>query len=95
MGWTQSDVEAMYLQAYGEEPFVVVNPTLAVPSTASVVGSNRCLIVPKVFVQSGQIVVFSVLDNLIKGASGQAVQLLNLMCGLHESEGLSGVATYV
>ena len=58
------------------------------PQTRWVVGSNRCLIAPFVDERTGTVIVMSAEDNLLKGASGQAVQCANLMFGLDETAGL-------
>jgi N-acetyl-gamma-glutamyl-phosphate reductase len=80
--------------AYADEPFVHVLPEGAWPHTAATSGSNSCHLQATVDVDSGRIVVVSALDNLGKGAAGQAVQCANLMSGLPETTGLSvfGVA---
>ncbi len=74
-------------QTFKDEPFVRVLPGEMLPSTKSVAGSNRCAI-GMVVTGSDTAVVVSCLDNLIKGAAGQAVQNANLMLGLEESAGL-------
>ena len=80
--------------AYADEPFVHVLPEGQWPRTAATAGSNSCHLQATVDVDSGRIVVVSALDNLGKGAAGQAVQCANLMSGLPETTGLSvyGVA---
>jgi N-acetyl-gamma-glutamyl-phosphate reductase len=88
------DVQRLYEQRYADETFVDVLPQGSHPDTRNVRGSNNCQISlhqP----QGGQtIVVLSVIDNLVKGASGQAVQNMNLMFGLQESLGLKTIALY-
>lgn len=81
-------------RAYADEPFVHVLPEGSWPHTAATSGSNSCHLQATVDVDSGRIVVVSALDNLGKGAAGQAVQCANLMFGLPETTGLSvfGVA---
>lgn len=81
-------------RAYADEPFVHVLPEGQWPHTAATSGSNSCHLQATVDVDSGRIVVLSALDNLGKGAAGQAVQCANLMSGLPETMGLSvfGVA---
>jgi len=81
-------------QAYGSEPFVHVLPDGAWPHTGATLGSNSCHLQSTVDVDSGRIVVVSAIDNLGKGAAGQAVQCANLMLGLPETAGLAidGVA---
>ena len=80
--------------AYADEPFVHVLPEGSWPHTAATAGSNSCHLQATVDVDSGRIIVVSALDNLGKGAAGQAVQCANLMFGLPETLGLSvfGVA---
>jgi N-acetyl-gamma-glutamyl-phosphate reductase len=75
-------------QAYGQEPFVHVLPPDEQPRTASTLGANTCLLQASVDVDSGRIIVVSALDNLGKGAAGQALQCANLMLGLPETMGL-------
>jgi N-acetyl-gamma-glutamyl-phosphate reductase len=81
-------------RAYADEPFVHVLPEGQWPHTAATSGSNSCHLQATVDIDSGRIVVLSALDNLGKGAAGQAVQCANLMFGLPETMGLSvfGVA---
>jgi len=78
---------AILEQVFEDEPFVRILPEGILPSTTSVAGSNRCDI-GMVVTGSDTAVVVSCLDNLIKGAAGQAVQNANLMFGLKESLGL-------
>jgi N-acetyl-gamma-glutamyl-phosphate reductase len=80
--------------AYADEPFVHLLPEGAWPHTAATSGSNSCHLQATVDVDSGRIIVVSALDNLGKGAAGQAVQNANIMFGLPETAGLSvfGVA---
>lgn len=89
-----ADVQSLYEQRYQHEQFVDVLPQGAHPSTRDVRGSNNCQISihqP----QGGQtIVVLSVIDNLVKGASGQAVQVMNLLFNLPEDLGLRILALY-
>jgi N-acetyl-gamma-glutamyl-phosphate reductase len=76
--------------AYSGEPFVHVLPEGAWPHTGATAGSNSCHLQLTEDVDSGRIIVISALDNLGKGAAGQAVQCANLMLGLPETAGLSG-----
>ncbi|GLY96123.1 N-acetyl-gamma-glutamyl-phosphate reductase [Actinoplanes sp. NBRC 103695] len=80
--------------AYADEPFVHVLPEGVWPHTAATAGSNSCHLQATVDIDSGRVIVVSALDNLGKGAAGQAVQVANLMVGLPETTGLSvfGVA---
>ena len=89
-----ADPREVLLAAYADEPFVHVLAEGAWPHTAATAGSNSCHLQATVDVDSGRVVVVSALDNLGKGAAGQAVQCANLMSGLSETAGLSayGVA---
>jgi N-acetyl-gamma-glutamyl-phosphate reductase len=89
-----ADPREVLLAAYADEPFVHVLAAGSWPHTAATAGSNSCHLQATLDVDSGRIVVVSALDNLGKGAAGQAVQCANLMSGLSETAGLSayGVA---
>ena len=75
-------------QAYGHEPFVHLLPEGAWPHTAATLGSNCCHLQVTADEAAGRAVVISALDNLVKGAAGQAVQCANLMLGMDETAGL-------
>ncbi len=77
---------------YAGEPFVVV--TDASPSTKATLGANTAQITARVDPRTGWLVVISAIDNLVKGASGQAVQCANIICDLDEAAGLPTVALY-
>ncbi len=79
-------------RAYREEPFVVVTP--APPSTKATSGSNCAHVTVRVDPRTGWIVALCALDNLVKGASGQAIQCANLALGLPETTGLPTVGAY-
>jgi Acetylglutamate semialdehyde dehydrogenase len=84
----EADVQHLFEQRYAHEPFVDVMPAGSHPETRYVRGSNLCrLAVHRV--ESGKLVVLSVIDNLVKGAAGQAIQNMNLMCGIDETTGLN------
>lgn len=85
-------VREAYVEFYRGEPFVKVVSTP--PQTKQTAGSNDCLIYPTADPNGRRLVVVSCLDNLVKGAAGQAVQCLNLMCGFPETEGLAQLALY-
>jgi N-acetyl-gamma-glutamyl-phosphate reductase len=86
------DLQQLYEKQFADEPFVDVLPAGAHPETRSVRGSNICRIAVHQ-PQGGDIaVVLSVIDNLTKGAAGQAVQNMNIMCGLPETTGLEQIA---
>jgi len=81
-------ITACYTKAYAQEPFVRLLESKALPDTKNVVGTNVCEIAWRLDPRTGRLIVMSAEDNLVKGASGQAVQSLNLMCGLPETMGL-------
>lgn len=85
-------VREIYGEFYREEPFVRVAATP--PATKHTRGNNMCLVYPTVDVRTGRLVVVSVLDNLVKGAAGQAVQNMNLMLGMPETTALDMPAVY-
>lgn len=87
-------IAALYREFYDGEPFVRVLPSGSLPSTAYVRGSNFCDIAPLVDPRTGRIIVVSAIDNLVKGASGQAIQNMNLLCGFPETSGLEGLALF-
>ncbi len=87
-----TDLQALYEARYADEPFVDVMPAGSHPATRSVKGSNTCRLALHYHQDTGQLVVLSVIDNLVKGASGQAVQNMNIMFGLAEDTGLRHVA---
>jgi N-acetyl-gamma-glutamyl-phosphate reductase len=91
-GWSQAEVVARYREFYRAAPFVRVVDSP--PQTKQTLGSNYCLIYPKADERTGRLVVVSCIDNLVKGAAGQAVQNMNLMLGLPESVGLDAPALY-
>lgn len=82
-------IQQLYERRYGQEPFVSVLPAGQVPATRNVKASNHCQIAVQWLPDSGVIVVLSVIDNLVKGASGQAIQNMNIMFGLAEDAGLA------
>ena len=86
------DLQALFEQRYADEPFVDVLPPGSHPETRSVRGVNHCRISVHRPQSGDTLVVLSVIDNLTKGAAGQAVQNMNLMFGLNESAGLEQVA---
>jgi N-acetyl-gamma-glutamyl-phosphate reductase len=88
-----ADVQQLFERRYADEPFVDVLPAGAHPETRSVRGANQCRIA--VHRPGGKrVVVLSVIDNLVKGAAGQAVQCFNLMFGLPETAGLENIALW-
>ncbi len=87
-----ADLQAIFEKRYAEEPFVDVLPAGSHPETRSVRGANHCRIAVHRPQGGDTVVILSVIDNLVKGAAGQAVQNMNLMFGLPEKAGLEGVA---
>jgi N-acetyl-gamma-glutamyl-phosphate reductase len=81
-------ISACYAKAYGKEPFVRLLEGKALPDTKNVVGTNVCEIAWRLDPRTGRLIVMSAEDNLVKGASGQAVQSMNLVCGFPETAGL-------
>lgn len=86
------ELQALYEKRYANEPFVDVLPAGSQPATRNVRGSNYCQIAVHYLKASNTIVVLSVIDNLVKGASGQAVQNMNILFGCDEAAGLDGIA---
>jgi len=85
------DIQALYETFYADEPFVDVLPAGMCPQTRTVKGSNRCQISIERPQNRDTVVVMVVEDNLVKGASGQAIQNMNIMLGLPETMGLANV----
>jgi len=81
-------ISACYAKAYGKEPFVRLLEGKALPDTKNVAGTNVCEIAWRLDPRTGRLIVMSAEDNLVKGASGQAVQSMNLVCGWPETAGL-------
>lgn len=84
----ETDVQALFESRYRDDPFVDVMPPGSHPETRSVRGANLCRIAVHRPQGGDTVVVLSVIDNLVKGAAGQAVQNMNLMFGLEETAGL-------
>ena len=93
-GKTPAELHAILVDAYAHEPFVHVLPFGEVPQTRHVRGSNMTFIGVVKDRAPGRAIVVSALDNLTKGASGQAVQNMNLMLGYPEALGLEQVALF-
>lgn len=85
---SDADVQALFERRYAEEVFVDVLPAGSMPDTRSVRGANTCRIAVHRPQGGDTVVVLSVIDNLVKGAAGQAVQNMNIMFDLPESSGL-------
>ena len=91
---TTAELLKVFRDFYRGEPFVRILPEGAFPSTAFVRGSNFCDIGLAVDNRTGRVIVVSAIDNLVKGASGQAVQNMNIMNGFPENLGLEGLALF-
>ena len=93
-GATATDVRAAFEDAYRDEPFVQLVPEGSLPRSADTLGANTCLVGLAVDAQVGRVTTFSVLDNLVKGTAGAAIQSLNIALGIPEATGLTvdGVA---
>ncbi|MCG6939081.1 MAG: N-acetyl-gamma-glutamyl-phosphate reductase [Gammaproteobacteria bacterium] len=89
---TAEDLHKLYVDRYADEPFVDVLPEGTMPETRTVKGANNCRISVFIPQQGDTVVVSSVIDNLVKGAAGQAIQNMNIMFGFDESTGLNQVA---
>ena len=86
------EVRALYREYYANESFVHVVDTA--PHTKWTYGNNSCLVYPMVDTRSGRLLVISCLDNLVKGAAGQAIQNANRLFGFAEATGLTAMAVY-
>jgi N-acetyl-gamma-glutamyl-phosphate reductase len=93
-GEAANDLHALLLKSYANEPFVHVLPLGEMPHTRHVRGSNMTFIGVAPDRIAGRVIIGSALDNLVKGASGQAVQNMNLMLGFPETTGLEQVALF-
>ncbi len=89
---TAEEVRAIYEEYYAGEPFVQVVEQL--PHTKWSYGNNVCFLYPTVDTRTGRLVVISCLDNLVKGAAGQAIQNANRLYGIPETTGLPLVPVY-
>jgi N-acetyl-gamma-glutamyl-phosphate reductase len=88
----KTSLDALYnswKKAYGKSPFVGILPSGNFPDTKHVVGTNRCDLSAVFDSRTDRFVITSAIDNLLKGASGQAIQIMNLKYGFEETAGLS------
>jgi N-acetyl-gamma-glutamyl-phosphate reductase len=90
---TTAEAEGILLEAYAREPFVRVLPG-GLPQTKATYGSNFCDVAVRVDAKAGVLIAMAAIDNLVKGASGQAIQNMNIMCGFPEQAGLDGAPLY-
>jgi N-acetyl-gamma-glutamyl-phosphate reductase len=88
----EKELKKLYKDFYKDEPFVRV--TDAPPHTKHTWGSNLCLVYPVIDPRANRLIVVSVIDNLMKGAAGAAIQNMNIMLGLPEKTGLEALAIY-
>ena len=88
----QAELIKLFKDFYKNEPFIKVVEHL--PSTKEAVGTNDCIISVRVDQRMQKVIVIAVIDNLIKGASGQAIQNMNLMLGFDEIQNLSRISVY-
>ena len=88
----KEELNKLYHDFYKDEPFVrvVEQP----PGTKQTWGSNLCLIHPSFDIRTGKVIIISCIDNLVKGAAGQAIQNMNIMFGFPEKAGLEAVPVY-
>jgi N-acetyl-gamma-glutamyl-phosphate reductase len=86
------ELRTLYRDFYRDEPFTAV--VEAPPNTKHTLGNNLCLIHPALDERTGRLIVVSCLDNLVKGAAGQAIQCMNIMLGFPETAGLQQLAVY-
>ncbi len=91
---SEKEILDLYHNFYAHEKFIRIHPADLLPSTADVLGSNYCDIGLRVDKRNNRLILLAAIDNLVKGASGQAVQNMNLMLGLEESLGLDIVPLY-
>jgi N-acetyl-gamma-glutamyl-phosphate reductase len=88
MAALQSQVAECFQKAYANEPFIRILEGSTLPDTKNVTGTNNIEIAWRLDGRTGRLIVMSALDNIVKGASGQAVQSMNILCGFPETAGL-------
>ncbi len=89
VGWQEGDLRALYAETYAHEPFIWLLPPGQTATLAHTVHTNRCAISLHPVPDQGQLIIVSTIDNLVKGAAGQAVQNMNVRFGLDETAGLT------
>jgi N-acetyl-gamma-glutamyl-phosphate reductase len=92
LGKKEDELGDLYRDYYKGEPFVTVVDKP--PETKQTWGSNLCLVYPTVDARNGRLIVISCIDNLVKGAAGQAIQNMNIMLGFPETDGLEALPVY-
>lgn len=90
-GIKAEDIRECYQKAYGDRPFVRLRPSGIQPDTRHVRGTNYCDIGFTIDALNNRLILVAAIDNLVKGAAGQAVQNMNIMMGLEETTGLTNV----
>lgn len=93
-GVTPAEIDAAYQSAYGQEQFVRLLPQGIMPETRWVKGSNYCDIGYQIDSRTGRIIACGAIDNIVKGASGQAVQNMNIALGFPESQGIDTIPLF-
>lgn len=88
----KEELRQLYIDFYKEKPFVRIAESS--PHTKHTWGNNLCLIYPTIDERTGRLIVISCIDNLVKGAAGQAIQNMNIMFGLPEATGLDMIAIF-
>lgn len=91
----EADIHSIYKEFYNQEPFIHILPEATLPEIKNVAGSNNIHIGFIKDSRLNKLIIVSCLDNLIKGASGQAVQNMNIMYGIKEDKGLNFTARYI
>jgi N-acetyl-gamma-glutamyl-phosphate reductase len=89
---TIDKIRDIYRDFYKNEPFVKI--VESPPMTKHTLGNNNCIVYPHVDPRTNRLIIISCIDNLVKGAAGQAIQNMNLMFGMPENEGLEQLALY-
>jgi N-acetyl-gamma-glutamyl-phosphate reductase len=89
-----SELVSVFRDTYAREPFVRVHAEGSLPNVAYVRGSNFCDLGVVSDPRTGRVIVVSAIDNLVKGAAGQAVQNMNLMLGMEETAGLTALPVF-
>lgn len=92
--YTTSQLLELYTEAYRYHPFIRIRPENSFPSVKEVAGSNYCDIGIHADERTGRLTIITVIDNLMKGAAGQAVQNANIMCGLEVNSGLNFIPLF-
>ena len=82
------ELHGLYVERYAQETFVRVLPFTQFPNISQVTGSNYCDVGVTVDERTGRVIALAAIDNLVKGAAGQAIQNMNLMLNLDETTGL-------